>query len=65
MATARDARDGYTCYPGRPDYVTYAASVSGLPVGAYPESRPAQAVLADAAKSQIREAYRRFGLIED
>ncbi len=60
-----------TCYPGRPDYFThwggafkYAASVLGLPIGDYPESRPPQAKLPEQAKLQIREAYRRFGLIQ-
>ncbi|GFM18028.1 MULTISPECIES: dihydrodipicolinate synthase family protein [Mycobacteriaceae] len=61
----------FTCYPGRPDYFThwggafkYAASVLGLPIGNHPESRPPQAALPEAAKAQIRNAYRRFGLVE-
>jgi 4-hydroxy-tetrahydrodipicolinate synthase len=60
----------YTCYPGRPDYFThwggafkYAASVLGLPIGDYPESRPPQAELPEEAKTQIRRAYERYGLI--
>lgn len=60
----------FTCYPGRPDYFThwggafkYAASVLGLPIGAYPHSRPPQAELSQEAKSRIDAAYRRFGLV--
>jgi 4-hydroxy-tetrahydrodipicolinate synthase len=60
-----------TRYPGRPDYLThwggafkYAASVLGLPIGDYQESRPPQAKLSEQAKLQIREAYRRIGLIQ-
>lgn len=59
-----------TCYPGRPDYFThwagafkYAASLLGLPVGDYPHSRPPQAELPEAAKTQIEKAYRNLGLI--
>lgn len=66
-----DRGNWYTCYPGRPEYFThwggafkYAASVLGLPVGSHPESRPPQAVLPEAAKVQIREAYERLGLID-
>jgi 4-hydroxy-tetrahydrodipicolinate synthase len=61
----------FTCYPGRRDYFThwgeafkYAASLLGLPVGSYPQSRPPQAELPDQAREQIRAAYRRLGLIE-
>jgi 4-hydroxy-tetrahydrodipicolinate synthase len=60
----------FTCYPGRPDYFThwggafkYAASVLGLPIGDYPHSRPPQAELPEQARAQIRDAYRRLGLI--
>ncbi|MBV8929929.1 MAG: dihydrodipicolinate synthase family protein [Mycobacteriaceae bacterium] len=66
-----DMRSWFTCYPGRPDYFThwggafkYAASVLGLPIGSYPESRPPQAELPDEAKAQIRSAYRNFGLVK-
>ena len=66
-----DRGSWYTCYPGRPDYLThwggafkYAASVLGLPIGAHPHSRPPQAVLPDAAKTQIRQAYERLGLVD-
>ena len=59
-----------TCYPGRPDYFThwagafkYAASLLGLPVGDHPHSRPPQAELPEAAKTQIEKAYRNLGLI--
>jgi 4-hydroxy-tetrahydrodipicolinate synthase len=59
----------FTRYPGRPDYFTHwgagfrhAASVIGLPVGDYPESRPPQAVLPEAARTQIRRAYENAGL---
>ena len=65
-----DMGSWFTCYPGRPDYFThwggafkYAASVLGLPIGAYPHSRPPQAELPDAAKAQIDAAYARFGLV--
>ena len=65
-----DMRGWFTRYPGRPDYFThwggafkYAASVIGLPVGSYPESRPPQAKLPEQARIDIRAAYRRFGLI--
>ncbi|MDT3442188.1 MULTISPECIES: dihydrodipicolinate synthase family protein [unclassified Pseudofrankia] len=58
----------YTCYPGRPEYFThwaeafrYAASMIGLPMGDYPHSRPPQAILPQAAKTQIRTAYEKFG----
>jgi 4-hydroxy-tetrahydrodipicolinate synthase len=67
-----DLRSWFTSYPGRPDYFThwggafkYAASLLGLPVGAYPHSRPPQAELSDAGRAQIRGAYQRFGLIAD
>lgn len=67
-----DRGSWYTCYPGRPDYFThwggafkYAASVLGLPVGSHPESRPPQAILPESAKAQIRDAYRRLGLLDD
>ena len=57
---------------GRPDYFThwggafkYAASVIGLPIGSYPESRPPQAKLPEQARIDIRAAYSRFGLIDD
>ena len=66
-----DRGSWYTCYPGRPEYFThwggafkYAASVLGLPVGDHPHSRPPQAVLPDAAKTQIREAYESLGLVD-
>jgi 4-hydroxy-tetrahydrodipicolinate synthase len=65
-----DMGSWFTCFPGRPDYFThwggafkYAASVLGLPIGAHPHSRPPQARLPEAAKTQIRSAYRRLGLI--
>ncbi|EUA75300.1 hypothetical protein I553_3192 [Mycobacterium xenopi 4042] len=64
-----DLGSWFTCYPGRPDYFThwggafkYAASLLGLPVGAYPHSRPPQAELPVAAKEQIKNAYCRLGL---
>lgn len=67
-----DMGSWFTCYPGRADYFThwadafkYAASVLGLPVGDYPHSRPPQAMLPDAAKTQIEAAYRKLGLIDD
>jgi 4-hydroxy-tetrahydrodipicolinate synthase len=60
-----------TCYPGRPGYFThwggafkYAASLLGLPVGAYPHSRPPQAELPPEGKVQIENAYRRLGIID-
>jgi 4-hydroxy-tetrahydrodipicolinate synthase len=56
-------------YPGRPDYFThwgeafkYAASVIGLPVGAYPHSRPPQGRLPEAAKTQIRTTLEEAGM---
>jgi 4-hydroxy-tetrahydrodipicolinate synthase len=67
-----DIGSWFTCYPGRADYFThwggafkYAASLLGLPIGAYPHSRPPQAVLPEAAKAQMRQAYQRLGLIEN
>jgi 4-hydroxy-tetrahydrodipicolinate synthase len=58
----------YTRYPGRPDYFThwgsafrYAASVIGLPMGDYPESRPPQAALPEVAKEEIRVAFEKAG----
>jgi len=67
-----DLRSWFTNYPGRPDYFThwggafkYAASLLGLPVGAYPHSRPPQAELPEEGRAQIRSAYQRFGLIGD
>jgi 4-hydroxy-tetrahydrodipicolinate synthase len=57
-------------YPGRPDYFThwgagfrYAASLIGLPVGDYPESRPPQAILPETAKAALRRAYANAGYI--
>ena len=65
-----DLGSWFTCYPGRTDYFThwgaafkYAASTLGLPIGAYPHSRPPQAQLPERAKVQIQSAYRRLGLI--
>ncbi len=56
-------------YPGRPDYFThwgesfkFAASVIGLPVGDYPQSRPPQGLLPEAAKRQIRAAVEGAGM---
>ncbi|CRZ15356.1 dihydrodipicolinate synthase family protein [Mycolicibacterium neworleansense] len=67
-----DLGSWFTCYPGRADYFThwagafkYAASVLGMPVGAYPHSRPPQVVLPEVAKTQIETAYRKLGLIDD
>jgi 4-hydroxy-tetrahydrodipicolinate synthase len=55
----------FTAYPGRPGYFThwggafkYAASMVGLPVGDYPDSRPPQGVLPEQAKTAIAAAYR-------
>ncbi|HYB36551.1 MAG TPA: dihydrodipicolinate synthase family protein [Mycobacterium sp.] len=66
-----DLGSWFTCYPERSDYFThwggafkYAASVLGLPVGAYPHSRSPQAELPAAAKAQIEIAYRRLGLLD-
>jgi 4-hydroxy-tetrahydrodipicolinate synthase len=60
----------FCVYPGRPAYFThwgaayrYSASVIGLPVGDYPESRPPQAILPEEAKAQIRAAYEAAGMI--
>jgi 4-hydroxy-tetrahydrodipicolinate synthase len=65
-----DMRGWFTSYPGRPGYFThwggaykFAASVVGLPVGSYPESRPPQVQLPEQAREDIRAAYARFGLI--
>ena len=65
-----DMRGWFTRYPGRPEYFThwggaykYAASVLGLPIGDYPESRPPQVQLPDQARDDIRAAYRQFGLV--
>jgi 4-hydroxy-tetrahydrodipicolinate synthase len=59
-----------TTYAGRPDYFThwgetyrYASSLTGLPVGDYPHSRPPQAILPAIARSDIRKAYERAGLV--
>ena len=65
-----DMGSWFTCYPGRSDYFTHwgaafkhAAAVLGLPVGSYPHSRPPQAELPAVAKTQIEDAYKRFGLV--
>jgi 4-hydroxy-tetrahydrodipicolinate synthase len=67
-----DRGSWYISYPGRPDYFThwgsafkFAASVVGLPIGDYPHSRAPQAVLPEVAKVEIRDAFRRYGLIDD
>jgi 4-hydroxy-tetrahydrodipicolinate synthase len=67
-----DRGSWYISYPGRPDYFThwgsafkYAASVVGLPIGDYPHSRAPQAVLPEVAKVEIRDAFRRYGLVDD
>jgi 4-hydroxy-tetrahydrodipicolinate synthase len=67
-----DLGSWFTCYPGRPDYFTHwggafkcAAALLGLPVGAYPHSRPPQAELPEAARAQIEAAYRRLGFADD
>jgi 4-hydroxy-tetrahydrodipicolinate synthase len=59
----------FITYPGRPEYFThwggafrYAASVMGLPMGDYAESRPPQAVLPEEAKQQITLAFKNAGL---
>jgi len=56
-------------YPGRPDYFThwaeafkFAASVIGLPVGAYPQARPPQGFLPVKAKDQIRRTLEEAGM---
>ncbi|MBX7430567.1 dihydrodipicolinate synthase family protein [Mycobacterium sp. Y57] len=61
----------FTCYPARADYFThwggafkFAASVLGLPIGAFPHSRPPQAVLPEPAETQIRAAYKNLGLVD-
>ncbi len=66
-----DMGSWFTCYPGRADYFThwggafkFAASVLGLPIGSHPDSRPPQAPLPDAAKTQICAAYKNLGLID-
>lgn len=66
-----DVGSWFTSYPGRSDYFThwggafkYAASVLGLPVGNFPDSRPPQAQLPDTARTQICNAYRRLGLVD-
>jgi 4-hydroxy-tetrahydrodipicolinate synthase len=58
-----------TQYPGRPDYFTHwgeafklGAEVVGLPIGDYPYSRPPQARLPEAARTQIRSSYERSDL---
>ncbi|ETB53081.1 hypothetical protein O976_07260 [Mycobacterium avium subsp. paratuberculosis 10-8425] len=65
-----DVGSWWTCHPGRADYFThwggafkYAASLLGLPIGAYPHSRPPQAELPAEAKAQIENAYQRLGLL--
>lgn len=65
-----DMGSWFTCYPGRADYFThwggafkFAASVLGLPIGAYPHSRPPQAELPALARKQIRAAYENLGLV--
>lgn len=65
-----DMGSWFTCYPGRADYFThwggafkFAASVLGLPIGAYPHSRPPQAELPALARNQIRAAYENLGLV--
>jgi len=67
---ALEAGNWLVAYPGRPGYFThwgevikYASSVIGLPVGDYPYSRPPQARLPEEAKTQIRNAYSRAGLV--
>jgi 4-hydroxy-tetrahydrodipicolinate synthase len=56
-------------YPERKGYFThwagafkYAASVIGLPIGDYGQSRPPQGILPEAAKAQIREGLERAGM---
>jgi 4-hydroxy-tetrahydrodipicolinate synthase len=58
-----------TEYPGRPGYFTHwgeafkiAAGAIGLPVGDHPFSRPPQAVLPDAARTEIRLAFEAAGM---
>lgn len=65
-----DMGSWFTCYPGRADYFThwggafkFAASVLGLPIGAYPHSRPPQAELPALAQNRIRAAYENLGLV--
>jgi 4-hydroxy-tetrahydrodipicolinate synthase len=59
-----------TLSPERPDYFThwgavyrYAASVLGLAVGDYPESRPPQGILPDEYRQRLRAAYERAEFI--
>jgi 4-hydroxy-tetrahydrodipicolinate synthase len=56
-------------YPARPDYFTHwgeaykvAASTIGLPVGDWLCSRPPQAVLPEAARTEIRDAFEASGM---
>jgi 4-hydroxy-tetrahydrodipicolinate synthase len=67
-----DLGSWFVSYPGRPGYFThwgsafrYAASVMGLPMGDYAESRPPQAILPEVAKHQIRRAFVRAGLTRE
>ncbi|WP_045877827.1 dihydrodipicolinate synthase family protein [Pseudofrankia sp. DC12] len=61
----------YTRFPGRPGYFThwseayrYVATIMGMPMGDYPHGRPPQAVLPEAAKTQLRRAYENAGLVK-
>ncbi|SEO54668.1 dihydrodipicolinate synthase family protein [Trujillonella endophytica] len=65
---SEDMGTWFTKYPGRPDYFThwgaafrYAASVMGLPMGDYAESRPPQWILPEEAKAQLRRAVENAG----
>jgi 4-hydroxy-tetrahydrodipicolinate synthase len=58
-----------TEYPQRPGYFTHwgeafklAAQAIGLPIGAYPFSRPPQALLPEAARTAIRLAFEASGM---
>jgi 4-hydroxy-tetrahydrodipicolinate synthase len=58
-----------TAYPDRPGYFTHwgeafklAAAAIGLPIGDYPFSRPPQAILPEAARTEIRLAYETAGM---
>jgi 4-hydroxy-tetrahydrodipicolinate synthase len=67
VATASEAREwAHSALRDWGGAFKCAASLLGLPVGAYPypHSRPPQAELPDQAAEQFQDAYRRIGFID-
>jgi 4-hydroxy-tetrahydrodipicolinate synthase len=71
LAGIRAATKRFQEHPSRPGMFThwgagfkFGASVLGLPVGAYPHSRPPQTAFPDSLKGPVRDAFLAAGFID-